>query len=180
MKNTLILVLAAILLAACGEKKLTTEQAKDLLKKNYGYPKAYTIEINRIDPASVQRLADAGLETEGVVTLMKDAGTANIGKPKIFFTEKAKPFLTGPTEGETADESENVKVADVDVTGITGVATSSDGKTATVEYLVGYTNFSPFKALIKRSLTEPEKNRAYFRLFDDGWRVDKTAEASIN
>lgn len=180
MKHTLILAMAAILLSACGEKKLTAEQAEVLLKKNLGYPKPYTFKVNRIDPVSVQRLADAGLETEGVVTLNKNPATADIGKPKVFFTEKAKPFLTGPTAGETADESENVKVADVNITEITGIATSSDGKTATVEYLVGYTNISPFKALIKRSLTEPEKNRAYFRLFDDGWRVDKTAQGSLN
>jgi hypothetical protein len=177
MKHILYLAVAAIVLTACGEKKLSVDQAKELIKKDRGYPKPLPFEINRIDPASVQRLEDAGLETAGMVTLNK--GEAELHQPRIFFTEKAKPFLLGPPQGSTAEQAENVKVADMDIIKVTGIATSKDGKTAAVDFLVGYSNASPFKSLVP-GLNDPQQVKEYFRLYDDGWRVDKTAELDMN
>lgn len=177
MKNMLLLAVAATLLASCGEKKLTEADAKMLVQKDRGYPKPLPFEINRIDPASVQRLQQAGLETAGLVTLKESNGEAH--QPRIFFTEKAKPFLLGPPANRTSDQAENVKVAEMDVVKVTGIATSKDGKTAAVDYLVGYSNLTPFKVLVP-GLEEPEKRKEYFRLYDDGWKIDKTAAMNMN
>jgi len=178
MKNILLLAVAATLLTACGEKKLTDQQAKVLVQKDKGYPKPLTFEINRIDPVSVNRLEQAGLESSGMVTLQKD-GNIVPHQPRIFFTEKAKPYLLGPPQGKTGEQAENVKVADMDIIEVTGIATSKDGKTAALDYVVGYSNLSPFKVLIP-GVEKPEKRKEYFRLYDDGWRVDKTAAMNMN
>jgi hypothetical protein len=178
MKNILLLAVAATLLTACGEKKLSADQAKTLLQKDRGYPKPLTFEINRIDPASVRRLELAGMEQAGMVTLDKSRNTPP-HQPRIFFTEKAKPFLLGSPEGRTAEQAENVKVADMDIAKVTGIATSKDGKTAAVNYLIGYSNLTPFKTLIP-NVEESVAKKEYFRLYDDGWRVDKSAAMNMN
>lgn len=179
MKTNFLFLTAATLFISCSTNKLSEEQAKQLITKYYGYPKAFTFEVNRIDPESVQRLDNAGLESAGMVTLVKKWSFDGITEPKIFFTEKAKPYLTGPSKGEASEQSENVKVADTEMGEITGIAISKDGQTAKAEYTIYYKNIAPFKVLIQKPLEKPQEHTAYFRRYEDGWRVDKTAEASM-
>lgn len=178
MKNMLFLAVAATLFTSCRENKLSADQAKVLLQKDRGYPKPLSIEINRIDPVSVNRLEQAGLEAAGIVTFAK-AGNPEAHQPRIFFTEKAKPFLLGPPQGRTAEQAENVKVADMNIIKVTGVATSKDGKTAAVDFMIGYSNLTPFKVLVP-GVAESENKKEHFRLYDDGWRVDKSALMNMN
>lgn len=69
---------------------------------------------------------------------------------------------------------QKVKLADEDLVEVTGIQTSSDGKTAVVEFTTALKNFTPLNELLARKLTEKNaSNKVNFALYDDGWRLEK-------
>lgn len=175
-----VLFLIIFCLSGCARNKLTPELAKELLIKEGGYPKPYAYEVNRIDPLSALRLESVGLEKAGMVILKYTWPDSDAYKPKVIFTAKAKPYLMGPPKRETVEQSQNVKIADMTITHITGIALGPDDNTALVDYLICYTNITPFQVLIKRTLKDPQIYRAFFKLYNDGWHVESTNVEIMN
>src|SRR5690606_8387929 len=99
----------------------------------------------------------------------------DVGKdPIIQFTDKARLYLLETSEKDKSYKIQKVKVADEDITEVTGVQMSGDGKTATVEYSVSYKNVTDFAALLpKTDFTKPATKRAEVALYDDGWRLNR-------
>lgn len=171
MKTASVFGLAILLLASCSQLKLEKEEAASVIRTAKNYPKAYEYEINMTDPASARKLLDAGLETEGWVTVDKTQKLKDAGQPIIHFTEKAKPYLI--RIDEKYNNVQVVKVADMDLGEITGIQMQDDKKGANVEYTVVYKNITPFAKLLKRDLSEKETKRANLSHFDTGWKLDK-------
>ncbi|MBB6498957.1 hypothetical protein [Pedobacter cryoconitis] len=46
-------------------------------------------------------------------------------------------------------------------------------KSAIAEYTIKYKNITHFVELIPRKLNQLDTIKAYFSLFDDGWRIEK-------
>lgn len=117
-------------------------------------------------------MLDAGLESEGLLTVQGTQNLGDAGKPLITFTEKGKAYLVPQTEEDKKDNIQRVKIADEAVEEVTGIQMLDGDKKAVVEYTTSYTNVTPFAKLSKRKLDGTESHKADFVLNDDGWRIE--------
>ncbi|SJZ68073.1 hypothetical protein SAMN04488128_1011173 [Chitinophaga eiseniae] len=161
------LVLACLM--ACGTKKLTREQAAELIKK--AYPNTVDWNIYTADPQEAAKALDTKLEAEGYITIQRKQSLAEIGNPFIFFTEKSKPFLLPTPEKDKELKIQKVKLAEQHFNRVTGMQLLKNDKKAIVEYTVVYKNVSPFVPLSTLEIEPELKRKAYFALYDDGWRI---------
>lgn len=176
MKNLLFFVIVCLLAVGCSSNELSREQAFEMIKSNY--PKMRDIEIYIADPGFAKRLLDAGLETDGYVTVQRTQKLADVGEPLVQFTEKAQEFLL-PEEKTSESWKKKALLFEEDIVEVTGIKRSQDNTKAVVEYTTKYTKTSPFIALTK---IEPEKTttrKAYFALYDDGWRLEEKPGADF-
>jgi len=90
-KLPMLLWTAGLLLTGCTSKELSREEAFRLLQQGKQFPRIIAYDIYRSDPQYARAVLDAGLEIEGLVTVQRTQKLADIGKPLIEFTAKAKP-----------------------------------------------------------------------------------------
>jgi len=169
-----IVFTAAIAISGCNNSPdLKKEEALQIINREMNYPREVNYEIFCSDPYHAKRLIDAGLETEGFVTVQKTQKLKNIGKPLVQFMEKAKPYLLPVSDKEKALDVQKVKIAVEEIAGIDMYKDSNEGKTQLVVYTTVYKNATPFARLIKEDLTGAREHRAYFKLADKEWVLEK-------
>lgn len=173
MKKLTIIILIAGIISGCSSKELGREEASGIIKKEMQFPKVVDYDILCGDPVYARKVIDAGLEEQGLVTVQRTQKLQDIGKPLISFTDKAKPFLLPTPEKDKEFEIQKVKIADEEFVNVTGIQMSEGGKNAVAEYTTTYKNVSDFSTLINRDYNKPDTNKAYFTLYDDGWRLEK-------
>lgn len=144
MKNLIITFLVISIFSACNSNKLSTEEALKLLQEQEGYPKTIDAEIYTADPVDAKKLIDAGLEKDGFVKIAHRQKIADLGKPIITFTEKAKPYLLPQTEEDLKNKVQRVKVAEEVIERIESVEMTDDGESAIVSFDVVLQNKTPF------------------------------------
>ncbi|MFB6457066.1 hypothetical protein ACE38W_17480 [Chitinophaga sp. Hz27] len=168
MKALSILVLG-LFLVSCGSKKLSREKAAELIQARY----PYTIDWNiyTANPEEAAKLIDTDLEKEGFVTVKHKVSYEELGSPIVTFTDKSKPFLLETSEKDKKIHMQRVKLAEQHFDAITGMRLLKNDTKAIVEYTLVYKNVSPFVPISTLKI-EPKLNRkAYFALYDDGWRI---------
>ena len=163
-----------LVVAGCSQQeKLTPEEAMQTIRQEMEYPKPYVYEIFCADPEYARKVTDAGLESNGLLSVRRTRKIADIGQPLIGFTTKAHPYLLPATEEDSQANIRKVKIADENLVKINGVRMEDDGRKAVVEYTVGYTNVTPFAPLVRADLRKPSPRTARFVLHEDGWRLEK-------
>lgn len=167
--KVLSFIVAAFLLVSCGSKKLTREKAAELIKAEY--PRTIDWDIYTADPKHAARALDTKLEEEGYITLKRKQTLAEMGSPFIFFTDKAKPYLLETPEKDKKIDIQKVKLAEQHFNEITGMQILKNDKKAIVEYTVVYKNVTPFVAISNLKIEPKVDKKAYFALYDDGWRI---------
>lgn len=172
-KLPILLFIFVVVVTGCTSKELSREEAINLIQQELHYPKVFDFEINRVDQDQTRKVLDAGLEAKGLLTVQRTQKLIDIGKPLIHFTDKAKPFFLPLPENENSEKVQVVKLADEELAEVTGIKTSGNGKNAIAEYTTVYKNITPFAALVNRDLQEKEVHKAYFSLYDDGWKYEK-------
>lgn len=175
MKNVLFsLFTACIVLAACSNdiKELSREEAMDLLKQETKYPKVVDYDIFCGDPEFAKKVLDAGLETQGLLTVQRTQKLGDAGKPIIQFSGKAQPYLLPTPEKDKSINVQKVKLAEEELKEITGIKMTEDGKSAVAEYTTAYKNVTPFSALVNTDFQKEDTHQATFALYDDGWRLE--------
>jgi hypothetical protein len=173
MKKLTIIFLIATILGGCNSKKeLSKEEASKIIKQDNQYPRVIDYEIYCSDPVYAKKVIDAGLEQQGLVTVQHNQQVKDVGKPLIQFTDKAKPYLLPTSEEDKKTDIQKVKIADEELVDVTNIQTIEDGKKAVAEYKTAYKNISGFSALTKIN-NQSATRKAYFSLFDDGWKLDK-------
>lgn len=175
MKHAISILCAALfILSGCSNnKELSREEAMNLIRQEMHYPKVFDFEINRVDQNQARKVLDAELEAKGLLTVQRTQKLIDIGKPLIHFTDKAKPFFLPLPKGENPEKVQVVKLADEELVEVTGIKISGNGKNAVAEYTTAYKNITPFAALVNRDLEKKEGHKAYFSLYDDGWKYEK-------
>jgi hypothetical protein len=172
-KPTLIFTMFYLLIAGCTSKELSREEAFRLLQQQDQYPRIIDYDIYCSDPTYAKKAIDAGLEKEGLLIVQRTQKLADVGKPLIGFTEKAKPYLLATPPRDKAADVQKVKVADADLVEVTAVQTENDGKSAVVEFTTAYKNRTPFSVLTTIDFSGKATRKARLSLFDDGWRLQK-------
>lgn len=174
MKKLLFILLSAgSILSGCGTKELKKEEALQIINKELNYPHVIDYDIFCSDPKHAKSLLDAGLETNGMVTVQKTQKFKDVGKPLVQFTEKAKPyFLPTPDKNKSLDV-QRVKIADEEVIDISLTQDGENKNTVWVEYTSVYKNITPFSVLMKRNLNEAIRHKVKFSLSANGWILQK-------
>jgi hypothetical protein len=173
-KLTLLSALFFLLLAGCNSnKELTREEALNLIQQGKNYPKVIDYDLYCGDPKYAKKAMDAGLESQGFVTVKRTQKLAEVGSPLIHFTDKAKPYLLPTPSGDKSSHIQKLKLGDEALVEITGIKTGPSGKDAVVEYTTAYKNLTPFAVLAATNLEQQAIRKANFTLYDDGWRLEK-------
>ena len=169
-----ILLLGGTTFPACiHAPKLNNDEALQIIIKELNYPRVIDYDIFCSDPVLVKRLLDAGLETEGLITVQKTQKLKDIGNTLIQFTDKAKPYLLPTPDEDKALDIQKVKIADEDVTDLSVSPDNENKNIVWVEYTSVYKNITPFSVLMKRNLNEPVSRKVQFSLTDNGWILQK-------
>lgn len=176
MKNTLLTLFAAlILIAGCSDDKreLNREEAMNLIKQEAKYPKVVDYDIFCGDPEFAKKVLDAGLETQGLLTVQRTQKLGDVGKPIIQLSSKAQPYLLPTPEKDKSSNIQKVKLAEEELKEVTGIKMMEDGKTAIAEYTTTFSNVTPFSELVNTDFKKENTRQATFSLYDDGWRLEK-------
>lgn len=175
MKNVLFALFAVCtLLTACSNdnKNLSREEAMNLLKQQTTYPKVVDYDIFCGDPAFARKVLDAGLESQGLLTVQRTQKLNELGKPIIELSPKAEPYLLPTPEKDKSINIQKVKLAEEQLKEVTGIKMMDDGKSAVAEYTTNYKNITPFSSLVNTDFSKEDTHQAYFALYDDGWRLE--------
>jgi len=171
MKNFILILICAVFVG-CSSKELGREKAFELIKKQNEYPQVYDKDIFAGDPEHAEKIMVTNLEKNGYITLNRKR-TLFDDRPIIVFTEKSKPFLLETPANDREHQVQKVKIADIVLGEVTGIKMLNENKSAIAEYTIQYKNITPFVELIPRKLNQTDTIKAYFSLFDDGWRIEK-------
>ena len=160
---------------------LSRSTAKDLILSNSQYPKEITREVliysyfDAFTPDTssfddhAKKVNQTGEATATVTkTPVKNGVRAEIN---VSLSENGKKFSRG-NKNRGRRIFQNMVVYSVNFGEITGIVFSNEAKSAAiVEYTESYTPtpFSVFGPSYKNS--EKSSNKAYFQLYDDGWRI---------
>ncbi len=172
MKKVLVILLSGSLMAGCGSKQLDKETSMEVIKKNVGYPLVLDHDIYCSDPEHARKLQAAGLEKDGLITVLQTHKLSDAGKPLIQFTSKAQPYLLATSAKDKTLGIQKVKVADEDIAEILSIQDDESTKTKLVEYTTTYKNVSPFAALVNQDFTTLKKHKAYLSLHDGSWQIE--------
>lgn len=173
MKKLCIILAVSRQIVACFSNDLSRDKAMEILKKDGDYLKVVDFDISCGDPQRAAKVLEAGLETQGLLTVRRTQKLMDAGKPLINFTDKAKPYLLPTPEKDQEYHIQKVKLADESLLEVTGIKMGANKKKAMVEYTTTYKNITPFAALVKTDFKEVKKNKKYFSWYDDGWRLEK-------
>nr|MBC7611331.1 hypothetical protein [Pseudopedobacter sp.] len=134
MKNLCYLFISILLFTACGSKDLDKATALKLLEEQKDYPKTIENDIYIADPVDATKLFESDLEKQGYVKIAHTQKLADVGKPIITFTDKAKPFLIPQSAKDRKNNIQRVKVGEEFITEIVNVKMEDNGESALVEY----------------------------------------------
>lgn len=173
-RSAMFLSVIFLLFQGCNSKQeLTRDEALRQINKELEYPGVIEYDIYCGDPKHAKKLLDAGLESEGLVTVQRTQKLIDAGKPFITFTAKAQPFLLPSSAKDKATLIQKVKLADVQVEEVTNIRTNGSGNKAVVDYSSAYKNVTPFAKLTTIDFNKQKDNKAYFALGDEGWKLEK-------
>jgi hypothetical protein len=176
-KLVIILLSAGITLVGCTSSgNLNKEEALQILKKELNYPKVVDFDIYCSDPAFAKKLLDAGLETNGIVTIQKTQKLKDAGSPLVLFPETAHSYLLPTPEKDKALDIQKVKIADEEINNVQINSDPENKNTVWVEYTTIYKNITPFSVLLKKNLNEPIPHKVQFLRTKDGWMVQKAGQ----
>ncbi|MBF9252253.1 hypothetical protein I2I11_03020 [Pontibacter sp. 172403-2] len=169
-----ILIAVWMLSSSCSNtnKDLSREEAMNLIKQETNYPKIVDYDIFCGDPEFAKKVLDAGLETQGLLTVQRTQKLSDIGKPIIEFSSKAQPYLLPTPEQDKSINVQKVKLAEEELKEVTGIKMMNDGKSAVAEYTTIYKNVTPFSTLVNTDFKKEDTHQANFGLYDDGWRLE--------
>lgn len=175
MKKLLFtLILAGITLSRCNHApKLNKDEALQIISKELNYPRVIDFDIYCSDPEYAKKLLDAGLETNGIVTVQKTQKLKDAGSPLVLFTDKAQSYLLPTPEKDKVLDIQKVKIADEEINDIQINPDPENKNTVLVEYTTIFNNVTPFSVLMKKDFKKPSPNKVQFSRTEQGWVIRK-------
>jgi len=170
----IILFTVSIIFTGCGSKQLDKQTAMEVVEKSAGYPFILDRDIYCSDPEHARKLMAAGLDRDGLVTVLQRQKLSDAGKPLIQFTAKAQPYLLATLVKDKSLGIQKVKLADEDIAEIISIQDDEGTKTKLVEYTTTYKNISPFAILINQDLTKPKTHKVHLSLHDGNWQIERS------
>lgn len=173
IQHSSILALTFVALFGCSSNELSREKAFALIQKEHPYPNPTGYYLFTADPPVAQKVLAVGLEDKGYVIVQRKQRWQDMGKPLIHFTEKSRTFFLPSAEQDKDSTVQRVRTGQENIIAITGIKLLAKGKKAIVEYTTQIGNLTPFSVLGDLHANQVKTQKAYFSLYDDGWRIEK-------
>ncbi|HTF21421.1 MAG TPA: hypothetical protein VK658_25260 [Chryseolinea sp.] len=164
------LLLSGILLAACSD--FNSHDAEMLLDNAHVYPLIIEVKMFCNSDKTVEDVIAKNLVKGGYVTAQREHTKQDVGKPLIYFTNLAQPFLLSTDDTLKSFDIQRVKVADEIFLRVRNVEISASGDKAVVDYATQITNHTPFIALYEQDIEGEQRRRTFFTRKDDNWTWD--------
>lgn len=158
-------------MASCSGDELSNDQAQHLLTKSY--PRAIETFIYCGDPGWAKKLQDAGLDSEGYVTVKKTKKWSDT-TGWVSFTEKAAPYLLETAANDKKDLVQKVKAAEEQFDQI--IHLHYDNENAEVTYTTKISAITPFGKLIKLKEGEVKEKTTYVMKEGNEWHLKEKAK----
>lgn len=177
-KLSILLMTLSFIALGCNSKSLNEKSATEQIIKKYQYPKIVDYEIFCGDPVHAKRILDSGLEEKGLVKVVRVQTFKDLGKPLIYFTDLAKPYLMETPEVDREHKIQRVKIGVLRFGGIIKILADSSNKNVAV---VEYTTILEKNSFAVLWMTLPIKQieKAYFLMTDDGWQLIDKKDAEL-
>ena len=185
---TSLILLSCFIFSSCSSK-LSRSKAKDLIIKEYGFPKPATANLDygilvNGDYMVEKFLADKGLLTRTEVGTTEIMGGMNGVKIEVKLTPAGEKYKVGAGQNQSYPNTPvyYMKCADMTFVDITGIQEESE-TSASVSYTWKYENATPFGEAfaIENKQNQngfpiytdggPHTEQVSFKKFDDGWRI---------
>lgn len=163
-------ILCLFLLPGCSS--LNEDDVEGLLKKNQLYPTIVETKIFCNSDGEVSRVIDTGLVRDGFVTAQLKHTPDDIGRPLIYFTNKATPYLLPTSDTLKTFDEQKVKVADEHFLRVVNIEISASGDKAVIDYLTEMKDITPFAVLYRHELSGMHPRRTFFTKKGEDWEWD--------
>ncbi|HEY9045281.1 MAG TPA: hypothetical protein VIN08_05270 [Ohtaekwangia sp.] len=163
----------AILAMGCSSKKLDPSEVKSLLLQAKAYPTVVELRVFCNDTETAKLVHQKGLIEQGLLTAQLAHTQQDVGKPLIYFTSKADPYLIKTSDTLKSIDVQKVKVAVEDFLEVTDIQYTPGNTRALVTYTTRMTNMTPFAAILDKPIENTSTRQTSFTLTAHGWEWDK-------
>ena len=155
-----------------GCNDLSDAAVEKMLAEKKVYPKDVEVILFRNTEADVKRLIETGLVKEGLVTTQDQHTIHDIGKPLIYFTEKATPYLLPTSDTLKSFDEQRIRVGVEELVRVVKIEMNPGGNKAVVDYITIVKEQTPFAVLYPGDLGVEHNRRTSFSRTDKGWEWD--------
>lgn len=120
----------------------------------------------------VRKVIEANLVEGGWITAQLKHTPEDIGKPLIYFTAKAEPFLLPTNDTLKSFDIQRVKVAEEIFLRVRSIEINASGNKAVVDYFTEFVKPTPFIVLYKQNIKGEQRRRTFFTRTNDTWVWD--------
>lgn len=162
-----LLFLICLTLAACGD--LNENRVEQILAERETYPKPVESTVFCNDGATVKKVTEVGLVRDGFVTTPEHTAE-DVGKPLIYFTDKAKPYLLATSDTLKSFDAQKVRVATEHFLRVLNIEINPSGNQAVVDYLTRMEDQTPFAVLYPQDISGEQRRRTFLLHTAEGWQ----------
>lgn len=172
--NILVTMILLITACSCSPKTLDEQTAREVIIKEYKFPRIIDHDIFCNDPAHAYTILKSGLVEKGFVKVLQ---SKKFGDTTSFvsFTPAAKPYLLPTTKDDKKYKIQRVKVGDEEFDKIKDISIMSSENKAIVTYS-RIRRKSIFAAAMKNPISDTVTQKVYFIRTKDGWQITKNSE----
>ncbi|MBL0740662.1 hypothetical protein [Chryseolinea lacunae] len=163
-------LMLGILLTACSD--FGERDVEAAFTKANVYPLTIEHRIFCNSDNDVRKVLEAKLVEDGWVTAQLKHTPDDIGKPLIYFTGKAQPFLLTTNDTLKSFDIQRVKVAEEIFLRVRNIEIDASGNKAIVDYVTEIVNPTPFIVLYKQNTKGEQRRRTFFTRKNDAWTWD--------
>jgi len=161
------LVMSCLILTGCSG--LSENQVEQILTEKQVYPKIVESVVFCNDGHTAEKVIAAGLVRDGFVTAQLKHTAADIGKPLVYFTDKAKPYLLPTSDTLRSFDAQKIRVATEYLARVVKVEVSASGNSAVVDYVTVIKDQTPLAVLYGQDLGGEHPRRTFFTRANGAW-----------
>lgn len=169
MLNSFLLIVV-LALTACSD--LGNKEVEKILTDAKVYPLNVEYKMFCNDGKDVQMVIDKKLVEDGFVTAQLRHTKDDVGKPLIYFTEKATPYLIPTNDTLKSFDIQRIKMAEEVLLQVRNVEINPAGDKAVVDYTTSIINPTPFVILSNENLKGEQKRRTFLSKKNNEWKWD--------
>lgn len=163
-------ILSGIALMSCSE--LSSSDVETLLTDAKVYPLDVEYKMFCNSDEHVQAVIEKKLVADGFVTAQLKHTLQDMGKPLIYFTEKATPYLISTNDTLKSFDIQRIRMAEEVFVQVRNIEINPSGNKAVVDYSVRLVNPTPFIVLYNEETEGEKKRRTFFTRTDNKWTWD--------